>query len=81
MSTATLSIIVDGLLGLAVIAGGIVLLAIGKIDQPTGIAVIGAGVAVAKGATASALALKVPAPQAGSQQLTAGVGAPPAPPA
>ena len=62
MGTSALSIIVDGVLGLAVIAGGIVLLALGKIDQPTGIAVIGAGVAVAKGATSSALALKVPAP-------------------
>jgi hypothetical protein len=62
MNTAALSIIVDGVLGLAVIAGGIVLLALGKIDQSTGIAVIGAGVAVAKGATSSALALKVPAP-------------------
>lgn len=60
MNTASLSIIVDGALGLAVIAGGIVLLALGKIDQSTGIAVIGAGVAVAKGATSSALALKVP---------------------
>ena len=67
MGTATLSIIVDGFLGLAVIAGGIILLALGKIDQPTGIAVIGAGVAVAKGATASALALKVPTPPAGTQ--------------
>jgi hypothetical protein len=62
VNSANLSILVDGMLGLAVIAGGIVLLALGKIDQSTGIAVIGAGVAVAKGATASALALKVPAP-------------------
>lgn len=67
MNTATLSILVDGVLGLAVIAGGIVLLALGKIDQSTGIAVIGAGVAVAKGATSSALALKVPTP---SQTVT-----------
>ena len=67
MNSANLSILVDGVLGLAVIAGGIILLALGKIDQPTGIAVIGAGVAVAKGATSSALALKVPAPP---QQVT-----------
>lgn len=67
MNSAHLSILVDGVLGLAVIVGGIVLLALGKIDQPTGIAVIGAGVAVAKGATSSALALKVPTPQ---QQVT-----------
>jgi hypothetical protein len=60
MNTANLSILVDGILGLAVIVGGIVLLALGKIDESTGIAVIGAGVAVARGATTAALALKVP---------------------
>jgi hypothetical protein len=60
MNTANLSILVDGILGLAVIVGGIVLLALGKIDESTGIAVIGAGVAVARGATSAALALKVP---------------------
>jgi hypothetical protein len=69
MSSATLSIIVDGILGLAIIVGGIVLLALGKIDSATGIAVIGGGAAVAKGASSAALALKVPAPgQAGSVQ-------------
>jgi hypothetical protein len=62
MNSASLSVLVDGILGLAVILGGIVLLALGKIDQSTGIAVIGAGVAVAKGASSAALALKVPAP-------------------
>ena len=62
MNTANLSVLVDGILGLAVIVGGIILLSIGKIDQSTGIAVIGAGVAVAKGASSAALALKVPAP-------------------
>lgn len=60
MNSTTLSIVIDGVLGLAIIVGGVVLLALGKIDQPTGIAVIGAGAAVAKGATSSALALKVP---------------------
>jgi hypothetical protein len=67
VKTENLSILVDGCLGLAVIVGGIVLLALGKIDESTGIAVIGAGVAVARGATTAALALKVPAPQNGSQ--------------
>jgi hypothetical protein len=62
MSSATLSIIGDYAIGVAIIAGGIVLLALGKIDQPTGIAVIGAGAAIAKGANAAAIALKVPAP-------------------
>lgn len=62
MNTANLSIIVDGVIGLAIVAAGAVLLALGKVDSSTGIAVIGAGVAVARGATSSALALKVPAP-------------------
>ncbi len=63
MNSATLSIIVDGVLGLAIIIGGIVLLAIGKIDSATGIAVIGGGAAVAKGASSAALALRVPTPE------------------
>lgn len=67
MNTANLSILVDGILGLAVVAAGAVLLALGKIDQSTGIAVIAGGIAVAKGATSSALALKVPTP---AQQVT-----------
>lgn len=60
MSTAQLSIVIDGIVGLAIIAGGIILAALGKFDQSTTIAVIAAGVAVVKGATSSALALKVP---------------------
>ena len=50
MNTTNLSIVVDGVLGLATIAGGIVLLALGKIDTSTGVAVIAAGAAIAKGA-------------------------------
>lgn len=76
MNTANLSVLVDGVLGLAVIAGGIILLALGKIDQSTGIAVIGAGVAVAKGASSAALALKVPAPP--QQVVTPSSSSPPA---
>lgn len=74
MNGSTLSVIIDGIIGLAVIAGGVILLALGKIDAQTGVAVIGAGVLAAKGATSSALALKVPAP---TQPVAA---APPAPP-
>lgn len=60
MNSSTLSILGDYAIGLGIIAGGIVLLAIGKVDSSTGIALIGAGAAVAKGANAAALALKVP---------------------
>jgi hypothetical protein len=62
VNTANLSIVVDGVIGLAVVAAGAVLLAIGKIDAQTGIAVIAGGIAVAKGASSAALALRVPAP-------------------
>ena len=62
MSTAALSIIIDGALGFATIAGAIVLLALSKIDIGTGVALVTAGAAIAKGASSSALALKVPAP-------------------
>lgn len=73
MTTTNLSIVVDGVLGLATIAGGIVLLALGKIDTSTGVAVIAAGAAIAKGATTSAIALKVPAPP---QQITTASSSP-----
>jgi hypothetical protein len=62
MSSTTLSTVIDGAIGLAVIIGGIILVALSKIDAQTGIAVIGAGVLAAKGATSAALALKVPTP-------------------
>jgi hypothetical protein len=62
VNNANLSIIIDGIIGLAVVAAGAVLLALGKIDGQTGLAVIAAGVAVARGATSAALALRVPAP-------------------
>lgn len=67
MGTAQLSIVVDGILGLAIIVGGIVLLALGKLDSATAIAIIGAGAAVARGATTSAIALQVPTKQADNQ--------------
>lgn len=61
MNSTTLSIVADGIIGLAIIAGGIVLLSIGRIDSSTGIAIIGAGAAYANGSTKSVLALRVPA--------------------
>lgn len=63
MSSTTLTTIIDGAIGLAVIAGGVVLLAIGKLDATSGVSIIGAGVLAAKGATSAALALKVPPQQ------------------
>jgi hypothetical protein len=75
MSTANLSIVVDGAIGLAVVAAGAVLLALGKIDAQTGIAVIAGGIAVAKGASSAALALRVPAPP--QQVVTPSSSAPP----
>lgn len=62
MKTTTLSLIVEGVIGLAVIAAGVILVALHDIDGQTAIAVIGAGILASKGATSSALALKVPAP-------------------
>ena len=61
-NSGTVSVVVDGLLGLAIIVGAVVLLSLGKLDASTAIALIGAGAAVAKGATSTALALKVPPP-------------------
>jgi len=60
MNGTTMTTLIDGLLGLAIIVGAVVLLALGKIDHSTGIALVAAGAALAKGATSTALALKVP---------------------
>ena len=62
MLSPNISIVVDGVIGLAIIAAAVVLLSLGKIDGQTGIALIGAGAALASGSGKSALALKVPAP-------------------
>lgn len=62
MQSTTLSVLVDGIVGLAIIAAGVVLLSLGHIDGQTAIALIGAGAALASGSTKSALALRVPAP-------------------
>ena len=60
MSGTTLSTIIDGVIGLAVVAAGVILTALGKVDSTTGVTVIGAGILATKGATSSVLALKVP---------------------
>lgn len=65
MNSTTLSTLIDGVVGLAVIAAGVVLVALGKVDGTSGVSIIGAGILATKGATSSALALKVP-PSSGS---------------
>lgn len=60
MHTPNLSVLVDGIVGLAIIAAAVILLCLGHIDGQTGIALIGAGAALASGSSKSALALKVP---------------------
>ena len=62
MTNVNLNIVMDGTIGLAIIVAGIILLALNKIDAQTGVAIIAAGAAYAKGTTQSVLALKVPAP-------------------
>ena len=62
MQSPNLSILVDGVIGLSIIVASVVLLALGKIDGQTGIALIGAGAALASGSGKAALALRVPAP-------------------
>lgn len=62
MNATTVSIIVDGAIGFSIIVAAVVLLALAKIDGKTGIALIGAGAALASGSGKAALALRVPAP-------------------
>lgn len=62
MPGTTIAVIVDGTIGVLIIASSVVLLALGKVDGQTAIALIGAGAAYAAGSTKSAIALRVPAP-------------------
>lgn len=62
MQSPSLTVLVDAAIGLAVIVAGVVLLCFGKIDGQTGIALIGAGAALASGSSKAAIALRVPAP-------------------
>jgi len=69
LNSPNVSVLVDGVIGLAIIAAAVVLLALGKIDGQTGIALIGAGAALASGSGKSALALRVPVTQPPAQPV------------
>lgn len=60
MPSTTVALVIDAVIGLAIIAAAVVLLALGDIDGTTAIAIIGAGAAYASGSTKSAIALQVP---------------------
>lgn len=62
MQSPTLALLVDAVVGTAVIAAAVVLLCLGHIDSQTGIALIAGGAALASGSSKAVLALKVPAP-------------------
>lgn len=88
MQSPNLTVLVDAAIGLAIIAAGVVLLCLGKIDGQTGIALIGAGAALASGSSKAAIALRVPAPPqtvaepaSSSSSSRAPVAEPPAQPA
>lgn len=63
MNGSVLALLVDGAVAIAIIAGGVVLAALGKIDGETTIAVFGIGVTLITGAGKATLALYTPAPQ------------------
>ena len=62
MSSTTLATIVHGIIGVALIAAATTLLALGKIDSTTGMALFAGAIGLIGGSASTALALKVPAP-------------------
>ena len=70
MTTTTLVTIIHGIVAVAIIAASTTLLALGKLDSTTAMALYTAALAAVGAGTSTALALKVPTPQQGSQGVT-----------
>jgi uncharacterized membrane protein len=67
MSSTTIATITHGVLGLAILAASTTLLALHDLQETTFLALVSASIALITGSAATSLALKVPAPQQGSQ--------------
>lgn len=63
MSGTTLATVTHGIIGIALVAAATVLLALGKIDSTTAMALYAGAIGLVGGSASTALALKVPAPQ------------------
>jgi len=70
MPTTTLVTVIHGIVALAIIAASTVLLALHDIDGETSMALYTAALAAVGAGTSTALALKVPTAQTGSQPVT-----------
>lgn len=60
MSSTTLATVIHGIMGLAIIAAATTLLALGKIDPQTGMALFAGAIGLIGGSAAATLALRVP---------------------
>ena len=62
MQSTTLATIIDGLIALALIAAGTILLALHDLSESTSLAVFGVAITLVGGSAKALLALRVPAP-------------------
>jgi hypothetical protein len=67
MSSTTIATITHGVLGFAILVAGATLLSLHDLQETTFLALVSASIALITGSAATSLALKVPAPQTGSQ--------------
>jgi hypothetical protein len=79
MKTTTLTIIVDGVIALAIVAAATVLLALHDLSESTAISLISVGVVLVGGSAKALLALKVPAPAQPAAQPVVQPAPPPVP--
>lgn len=63
MSSTTLATVIDGVLALAIVAAGTVLLALHDVDGTTALALFGVAVTLVGGSAKAVLALRVPPPE------------------
>ena len=60
MSSTTLATVIHGIMGLAIVAAATTLLALGKLDSTTAMALYAGAIGLVGGSAATSLALKVP---------------------
>lgn len=72
MTSTTLAAVTHAIIGLALVVSATVLLALHDLDSTTAMALYTAAVGLISGSAATSLALKVPAPENGSQRVEGG---------
>ena len=69
MNSTTLATVIHGIMGLAIVIAATVLLALGSLTETTAMALFAGAIGLIGGSATTALALKVPTPQRGSEDV------------